>query len=376
VNSANRQQALNALESARPYVARLDVAGHPEDVAADLVEGWSGVCTALRSLLGGSQLDGQALVREVRQREIFSLETAHALLEFHSARERAQRTTYRLTGADVAVARDAYQRLEGELRNGVVQAATVGAAPGLAGARVTAPPERLAPRAAQHAAPPPPLADETTLPKARRVAIGRGPIWRNPLVLALLAVAALAGGYFAYAALGPSTPSSAVMTPGVDLYRAGRRQEARAAFERIARENPRLAGPHVYLGRLAREEGDLARANEELRQAIALEPRNLLAQREMGQYLLAAGNPDLARRFLIRAVEIDSTDAAANGWLGCALVRLNNRDVADRFLRRAGPGDWTGCANSPVPQPGAVAPTAYLPQRVSAPSGASPQPVP
>lgn len=377
---ANRQQALRALESARPYLARLDVAGHPEDVAADLVEGWSGVCTALRSLLGGSQLDGQSLVREVRQREIFSLETAHALIEFHSARERAQRTTYRLTGGDVAVARDAYQRLESELRNGVAPAAAVGAAPGLAGARVTAPPERAAPRAAvagaAAAVAAPAANDETTLPRARRLPAGRGPIWRNPLVLVLLAVAALAGGYFAYAALAPSASNGAEMAQGVELYRAGRRDEARAAFEQVARTNPRLAAPRVYLGRLAREQGDLARANEQLRQAVALEPGSLLAQREMGQYLLAAGNPDLARRFLLRAVEIDAADAAANGWLGCALVRLNNRELADRFLRRAGPGDWTGCANSPVPPPGALPPpTAYLPDLVAGPSGgAYPQP--
>jgi tetratricopeptide (TPR) repeat protein len=208
--------------------------------------------------------------------------------------------------------------------------------------------------------------DETTLPRARR--LGRGPVWRNPLLLVVLAVAALAGGYFAYAAFfAPGPSGSQLVARGVELYRGGRRVEARAEFERVASANPRLAIPHVYLGRIAREEGDLSRANDELRQAVTLEPNNLLAQREMGQYLLAAGNPDLARRFLVRAVQIDSTDAAANGWLGCALVRLNNREVADRFLRRAGPGDWTGCVSAPVPPPGAPGPTAFLSQPLAAP---------
>ena len=158
MSGANRQQAILALDGARPYLARLDVAGHPEDVAADLVEGWSGVCTALRSLLGGSSLDGQALVREVRQRELITLETAHSLLEFHAARERAQRTTYRLTGADVAVAREGFQRFEAEIRNGVVQAA-VGAAPGLSGATLGPPPARSA---------------------AGRPAAATSPTWRSP----------------------------------------------------------------------------------------------------------------------------------------------------------------------------------------------------
>lgn len=388
MSAGNQQQAVHALDGARPYLARLDVSGHPEDVAADLVEGWSGVCTALRSLLGGSSLDGQALVREVRQRELVSLDTAHALLEFHAARERAQRTSYRLTGADVAAAREGFQRFEGELRSGAVQAA-VGAVPGLSGATLGPPAARsAAPRAAGAAAATVPLAaagsdgDVTTLPRARRLG-ARGPIWRNPLLLALLAVAALAGGYFAYMALAPAQSSNAVMAEGITLYRAGRRAEARAEFERIAGANPRLAAPHVYLGRLAREEGDLARANSELQTAVKLEPGNLLAQREMGQFLLATGQPDLARRFLIRAVQIDSADAAANGWLGCALVRLNNRDVADRFLRRAGPGDWTGCATgmTPVPgppgAPGVLGPSAYVPQPVGGPAGGGyPQPLP
>jgi hypothetical protein len=351
-------------------LARLDVAGHPDDVAADLVEGWSGVCTALRSLLSGSSLDGQALVREVRQRELISLETGHALLEFHAARERAQRTTYRVTGADVAVARSGYQRFEAELRAGAVTA--LGTAPGLGAATVSAPeprPNGASRAGAASVAAPAALTDETTLPRARR--LGRGPAWRNPLLLALLAVAALAGGYFAYAAFFRPAPSGGeLVARGVELYRGGRRVEARAEFERVAGANPRLAIPHVYLGRIAREEGDLSRANDELRQAVTLEPNNLLAQREMGQYLLAAGNPDLARRFLVRAVQIDSTDSAANGWLGCALVRLNNREVADRFLRRAGPGDWTGCASAPAPPPGLPGPSALLPQ----PRVASPRP--
>jgi tetratricopeptide (TPR) repeat protein len=370
VSGADRQQALRALDSARPYLARLDVSGHPEDVAADLVEGWSGVCTALRSLLSGSSLDGQSLVREVRQRELISLETGHALLEFHAARERAQRPTYRVTGADVAVARSAYQRFEAELRAGAV--AALGTAPGLGAATVSPPPVRPdgSARAGTGtgtvaAAAPATGHDETTLPRARR--LGRGPVWRNPLLLVVLAVAALAGGYFAYAAFfAPGPSGSQLVARGVELYRGGRRVEARAEFERVASANPRLAIPHVYLGRIAREEGDLSRANDELRQAVTLEPNNLLAQREMGQYLLAAGNPDLARRFLVRAVQIDSTDAAANGWLGCALVRLNNREVADRFLRRAGPGDWTGCVSAPVPPPGAP-PTAFLSQPLAAP---------
>jgi len=73
VTSPNQRSALNALNTVRPIMARLDVARHAEDLAADLIEGWNGTEIALRSLLGGSALSGQALIRELRQREMLSL---------------------------------------------------------------------------------------------------------------------------------------------------------------------------------------------------------------------------------------------------------------------------------------------------------------
>ena len=368
MNEASRQQALRALDSARPYLARLDVTGHPEDVAADLIEGWSAVCTALRSLMGGSALDGQKLVRELRQREILSLDTANALLEFVAARDRAQRTTYRPSGADVTVARDAFHRLETELRE-TAAASTSGAVPGLSGATISAPqPQRGGVRGA---VPLEPSADETLVLAAPRPAPARGGLVRNPLFLALLGVLALAGGYFAYATFGPPAAPRNVAARGVELYRTGRRTEALAEFERVARENPQLALPHVYMARIAREGGDYEGANRELQQAIRLEPGNALAMREMGQYLLAAGNPELARNFLIRAVAADSSDEAANGWLACALARNGQGEVGERFLRRAGPGDWTACVNAPLnampPAPPAAAGFSPAPGTAAAP---------
>ena len=70
MTTANQRSALAALNHVRPIIARLDIARHAEDVAADLIEGWNGTEVALRSLLGGSALSGQALIRELRQREM------------------------------------------------------------------------------------------------------------------------------------------------------------------------------------------------------------------------------------------------------------------------------------------------------------------
>src|SRR5690606_17275070 len=124
---------------------------------------------------------------------------------------------------------------------------------------------------------------------------------------------------------------------------------ARLAWARIAQERPELALPHVYLGRIARDQGDVSTAQQELQTAIRLEPQSAIAQREMRNLLLATGNPDLARRFYTRAVELNPDDRTAQGFLGCALVRLGQPDLGRSFLNRAGPGDWQACAAAPPP---------------------------
>jgi Flp pilus assembly protein TadD len=69
----------------------------------------------------------------------------------------------------------------------------------------------------------------------------------------------------------------------------------------------------------------------------------------MGSLMLATNNPELARRFYIRAVEANPNDRVAQGYLGCALTRLGRHDEARRFLDRAGSGDWSVCAQQATP---------------------------
>ena len=64
--SGAQRAALEALNAARPIVARLDIGKNSEDLAADLIESWNVVETGLRSLVGGSALTGQTLIRELR----------------------------------------------------------------------------------------------------------------------------------------------------------------------------------------------------------------------------------------------------------------------------------------------------------------------
>ncbi len=334
MNSANRRSALAALDTGRPIIAGLDITRDPEDIAADVIEAWHAAETALRSLVGGSALTGQALVRELRQRELLSLDQAHGLLEFLAARERVERTSYRPTSADVAAARDGFQKLEARVASlsDAELPSYAASAPAVSGA---------------------PSAD----PVPEHVPTSHGSRRGPGLALFIILLFATGLGVAGYLILsnvdwsfGRAAGRPAALERGMTAYGAGRREEAEGEFSKAVRDDPGASLPHVYLARIAREKGDLATASRELDQAIRLEPTNAVAQREMGSFLLATGKPDLARKFYIRAAQLDPKDRSAQGYLACALTRLGRTAEAQRFLAHAGPGPWTACASTP-PQP-------------------------
>lgn len=347
MTTSQQRAALASLDQARPAIGRLDLSRDPEDLAADIIEGWQAAETALRALIGSASLSGQPLIREVRQRELLTLDQAHALVEFSAAQDRAQRTDYRPTAADIGAARTGYQQLEAALRQ-----------------------ERSAPL------PPPATSGATTIPTAP---VAETPVFPGasrrrgfPLIalIGLLAVLAGIGGGIYYFAAGRS---GGPLQEGIAAYTAGNKTAARNAFAEAIRDDPKDADPHIYLGRLAREEGDANTAVRELQTAIQLEPNNATAQREMGAHLLAqstaqlnTGNLpgalqslNLARNFYVRAVQLNPSDKNALGYLGCVLMRIGRVQEASNFMQRAGPGAWTSCQPLPTlaPQvPGAQAP--------------------
>lgn len=338
-------------------MAKLDASRHPEEIAADIIEIWSSVETALRSLMGGSTLSGQPLIRELRSRELITLEQAHCLLELQAVRERVDDTEYQPTQADIATARDAYNALQTGLLSQPAMAGSAGATgaaplpPPAAGAAPPAPSTGGSPAAVY--VPPP---REEDVRRRRSMLLGA--------LLILIAVVLVAGGVYWYQLRSGSLPSD--VQDAIALYEHGQPEAARAAFAQAAREHPELALPHLYLGRLARGEGDFAAAGNELRKAVELEPQSASALNELGAFFLARGTsfanqgrPDLAtsdynaaRRTYVRALQLDAADSTARGYLGCALARLGRTTEATTWLQRAGSGPWSAC----VPQ-GTAAPT-------------------
>ncbi len=322
-------------------MGRLDLSRDPEDLAADIIEGWQAAESSLRSLIGSASLSGQPLIREVRQRDLLTLDQAHALVEFSAAHERAQRTDYRPSNGDIGAARTGFQQLEAALRQ----------------ERAAAPPP------APTAAPVPgavPAAPDPGVPEFPGAGRRRG----FPLIalLGLLLLLGAIGGGIYYFTAGRSVTA---LQAGIASYSGGDRNGARNHFAQAVRDDPKDADPHIYLGRMARDEGDAATAVRELQTAISLEPNNATAQREMGAHLLAqatgqlsTGNLpgalqslNLSRNFYVRAVQLNPADKNAQGYLGCVLMRLGRVQEANSFWQRAGPGPWTQCQPLPTLAP-------------------------
>ena len=320
--TARERTALAALDAARPVIARLDTARGSEDLAADLIESWSAVETALRSLVGGSAVTGHALIRELRQRQALTLEQANALAEFSAARDRAQRLDYRPTASDVSAARDAFLKLESGLM-----------------AAVNPPPPL----------PTPSSAATIPMPSGETIERGAGSPRRIPWIpiAAGLVFAALVALVLVVRPFGSASDRDT--REGIRLLNEGKREVARDMFKKAAREDPKAALPLVYVGRMFREEQRFDSARVYLETAIRRDPGNAAAFREMAKLLFTQRNYELARTFFIRAVQAEPANREAQGYLGCTLIRLGRVDEGQRFLQRAGNGDWSACA-AQVPQ--------------------------
>lgn len=386
----NSQAALAALNGARPVLAHFETSRSAEDLAADIIDLWAGVESSLQSLVGNSSLTGQQLVRAARQAELITLEQAHSLLEFLAARDRANRTSYKPTQADGEAAVDGYKALETALSGSSPSARAAASSPSQPaytprGTRATQPASPYAPPspgAGGYKQPPayskrtigpptieqPPPGSFFTPPGGTSTGgggVGRGnvqqalaaaesrgrfPKMSLPILIGAVVVLLIAGGiYWAFRG-----GSGSDLTAGIDAMNNKQRERARGEFAKAVKADPKAATPHVFLARLAREDGDLTTARAQLDTALRLEPKNPIALREMGLILFAGRQYDLARRFFVRAVQANPQDRASQGYLGCALMRLNRVPEGTKWINGAGRGQWESClrpATTATPPP-------------------------
>lgn len=321
--------------------ARVVFAAYAHAAVADC---WRGAETLLQAVLQRPELTGQALVGEARLQQRLSLPDAHALMALSALAD--GRTGPAQTEAERIAVREAWMALQHALPPAVFEptvrpGSRYDAPPAPAGTPGVPPSTPSTSRPASSDSTPPVTPPASPSPSRRRR-------WRLGLAGAAgLAAGALTLWWFTIGRVERR------LADAVAAYQRGAREVARQAFADVARRRPADARPLIYLGRMAREEGDLAPARRFLTAAVRVAPSSAIAQRELASAMLADGQPDIARRFYVHALELDPTDRVAQGFLACALYRLQRYDEAERWQRRAGAGDWQRCVG---PRPASVGP--------------------
>ena len=307
------------MADARAALNAARVVLHPES-ASPAPAVWASAQQVLRAVTARPELSGQMLVGEARRVGALTLSDAHALVALVTWADGSDGPA--ASESELSLLREAWIALEHAVDMGPPV------------------PSAAPPRPAVNAVP----AIETEA-RAIPATARRAPAGAVIGVLVTLLVIA-AGAWWIWA-----QRADRAYRDGVAAYGRGAREVARTAFVRAARQHPTDADPLVFLGRMSREDGDLARARRLLTTAGRLEPNSALATRELASVMLADGQPDIARRFYVRALQRDPTDRVAQGFLGCALFRLRRFDEARRWTDRAGPGEWSRCVAPTMPAP-------------------------
>jgi hypothetical protein len=127
---------------------------------------------------------------------------------------------------------------------------------------------------------------------------------------------------------------SKLVTYGDRLFRAGNTHKAQERYEQAARAAPSAAAPHVRLAQIAILKGQYSQAAEQIRVALAAEPRWLVNAPDIQSIYAEPG--DFARQIsrLESHLLVEPTDR--DGWLvlGAELyLSGQTRRAADVFLR-------------------------------------------
>jgi len=119
-------------------------------------------------------------------------------------------------------------------------------------------------------------------------------------------------------------------------------------WEEAARRAPAAGRPHINIGVIAAEHGNLDAAAAQFDRAIALEPRNPEALYNRGRLRLERGDVTGAEADLAASVAVDPTVPRARINLAVALIRQGRLSDAEEQLRAAlafDPGDPRGLTN-------------------------------
>lgn len=312
-------RVLRPLREAEPAIEQLETYDSPAALTDALRATSHAVERTLRTLLRSDpstpdavrltamspdQMTLDAVLTELRRRDLISLGLAGRIHEMRQALDRAERNEVRASDADNA--ENVVRGVREEVR-------------------------RLAARESREAAP----------ARVSTVAAGdeqdfdavEGGRWRLPVLPRHAAAAALVLVLVAIAALFVFGGSSE-MEQGVQAFRDDRKgiaeQHFRAALEDDAKNNT----ARLYLARILREQGRNQEALRVLREAYATDAQDEAVLRELGYLLLQENRPELAADQFRRAVEINPDEPL--NWVGVIeSLRRSGSAEAEEWLRRA-----------------------------------------
>jgi tetratricopeptide (TPR) repeat protein len=121
---------------------------------------------------------------------------------------------------------------------------------------------------------------------------------------------------------------------GATLYSVKQYAQARAALERSLQLAP-YADAEYYLGMIAYNEGDMARATTRLQSALKAKPNYPAAHTALGLVYVKQKNFAAARTELERAIALDPKDGTAHYQLGLVLARLGEKALAQAMFAAA-----------------------------------------
>ncbi len=352
MNAPDVVAARAALDAARVVFGPVAGGNAGGTVSSRAGELWRAAALVLQAASGRPDLDGQLLIGETRRQERLALDAAYPLVALHAwaKRTHAPPTEAPFSGGVRNAPNQQERQIAADALRVLEQMVTASEQTIVRATPLSPPPTPPPPRASY--APPPAVSmrEEIAAPSSHRRVFRSAGFILSAIVLLLVGGA---GAWYAYSTRAVSSD----FNEGLAAYRRGTPEVARIAFANAARATPEDERPLIFLGRIAREEGNLSGARRFLDAAIRVAPANAVANRELAAVMLADGNPELARRFYVRAVQLDPNDRLAQGFLGCALHRLGRDDEAKRWSDRAGTGDWSSCLTAPVPLSATPTPT-------------------
>jgi tetratricopeptide (TPR) repeat protein len=130
---------------------------------------------------------------------------------------------------------------------------------------------------------------------------------------------------------------------GVALFHQGKRDEARAALEQAATDDPTLGPAAVTLGQLYTEQGDIPKAAERMERAVRDAPGNVKAHLGYARWLMDQDQPEKARSHAETAARLDASSGevrALRGWICWHLHEYEAAEPIFQALHDESPGNF------------------------------------